>query len=186
MNWRLVGILMISVFLLEACGAYNPAPALLPAHIRAISVSMIINETPIFGIDDDLDRILRDEFIRDGRLEITNDAESDGSVEAVITRYILEPLTYDENHVVEEYKLWVLLDLRFIDRVQNKILWEEKNLEGFHRFFVQTKPGGLTEEEARDYVWDNLSRDIVKRTIEGFGSVSGVSSYLVPKNITEE
>ncbi|MFH1282729.1 MAG: LptE family protein [bacterium] len=174
------------VLLFQACGVYNPAPVVLPSHIRSISISPVINNTPIYGLEDELTRTIKDEFIRDGRIPINNDIESDGDVETVISRYILEPLSYDENHVIEEYKLWVLVDLRFIDRVRNKILWEERNLEGDHRFFVDTKPGGLTEDEAREFVWDNLSRNIIKRTIEGFGSVTGLSDKRAPQSISEE
>jgi hypothetical protein len=34
----------------------------------------------------------------------------------------------------------------------------------------------MTEEQAREKLWDIMSKDIVKRTVEGFGSVTGVSS----------
>ena len=39
---------------------------------------------------------------------------------------------------------------------------------------------GITEEEAREIVWDKLSRDIYKRTIEGFGSISGELERRIP------
>jgi hypothetical protein len=39
--------------------------------------------------------------------------------------------------------------------------------------------GGMTEEEAREYIWDKLSRDIVKRTVKGFGSAAGISERKV-------
>ena len=29
----------------------------------------------------------------------------------------------------------------------------------------------MTEEQAREYLWKNFSKMIVKRTVEGFGSV---------------
>jgi hypothetical protein len=45
---------------------------------------------------------------------------------------------------------------------------------------METKPGGIPEEEAREILWDLFARDIVKRTIEGFGSVSGASERKVP------
>ena len=39
---------------------------------------------------------------------------------------------------------------------------------------------GMTEEEAREIIWEKLSRDIVKRTIKGFGSVTSASEKKVP------
>ena len=38
---------------------------------------------------------------------------------------------------------------------------------------------GMTEEEAREYIWEKLSRDIVKRTINGFGNAGGISARKV-------
>ena len=33
----------------------------------------------------------------------------------------------------------------------------------------------MTEEQAREQIWDILARNIVKRVVEGFGSVTGTS-----------
>jgi hypothetical protein len=40
----------------------------------------------------------------------------------------------------------------------------------------------MTEEQARGQVWDQLSRDIVKRTTDGFGSVWSQSSKRTQAN----
>ena len=64
---------------------------------------------------------------------------------------------------------------QFIDKSTNQILWEEKNLEGILSFPAQTLRGGLTEEQAREQIWDILARNIVKRVVDGFGSVTGTS-----------
>lgn len=52
-------------------------------------------------------------------------------------------------------------------------------MEQSYRYFVETQPGGMTEDAAREQLWDLFARDIVKRTIEGFGSVSGASERKV-------
>jgi len=41
----------------------------------------------------------------------------------------------------------------------------------------------MTEEEAREELWERFANDIVRRTIEGFGSVTGVSPHTVPREI---
>ena len=120
--------------------------------------------------------------MRDGRLQVVNKEEdADGVVGADINRYILQPLTYDKNLVTQQWKLWVLLNVYFIDRVNNVTLWTEPNMEGIQIYYDVSQPGGITEEEARTMMWDNLSADIVKRTVEGFGSVQTPSDNKVPK-----
>jgi hypothetical protein len=159
----------------------GPEPATMPAHVRKIAVRPIVRrvETPghnIVGWEDKLRLRIQDELIRDGRFSYVNDeAQADGVLFTEITRLLFEPLSYDANNVVQEIKLWVVMDIGFLDRVQDKVLWEEPNLEQEFLYFVSTVPGGFTDEEARDELWDRFARDIVKRLVEGFGSVTGSS-----------
>jgi hypothetical protein len=104
-----------------------------------------------------------------------------GILIAEIERYINEPVSYDQNLIVQERKLWVLVNIYFWDKVQGKIIWTEPNLQGVQRYFVESRPGGISEEEARTIVWDKLARDIYRRTIEGFGSVTGELDRNVPQ-----
>ncbi len=174
-------VLLLFAVGMAGCGAYQPASIILPSHIRAVVIRPFVNETSFYGLEERLNLILADEFIRDGRIAITNEESADGALNGRIVRYILEPITFDVNQVIEEYKLWVYVDIRFEDFKEGTLLWEEKNFEGTHTFYVETKPGGITEEEAREIIWEDLSRDIVKRTIEGYGSVGGISDRVVPR-----
>lgn len=175
-------LLVAGMLFLAGCGgAYAPALVVMPSHIKSIVIRPFVNETSVYGLEDRLNLMLTDEFIRDGRIAISNEENAEGAVNGRIVKYILEPITFDANQVIEEYKLWIYIDIRFEDLQEGKMLWEEKNFEGTYTFFVDTKPGGITEEEAREIIWDDLSRDIVKRTIEGYGSVGGVSERYVPR-----
>ncbi|MBN1621338.1 MAG: hypothetical protein JW871_01960 [Endomicrobiales bacterium] len=169
--------------LIAGCSSpYAPAPQILPAHIQKIAIRPFVNNTTQYGLEEKLMLKVVDEFVRDGRLVITNnEEEADGVLVGEINRYILQPLTYDQNLVTKQYKLWILLNVYFIDKKDNVTLWSEPNLEGIEIFYDATEPGGQTEEEVREMIWENLSRDIVKRTFEGFGSVSGASEKKIPK-----
>lgn len=159
------------------CSApYTPAPQILPSHIKKLLIKPVVNTTSQYGLEEKLTLQIVDEFIRDGRLGIaTTEADADGVVITEIKRYILQPLTYDANNVPQQYKLWILANVYFVDKVNNVTLWTEPNMEGIQIYADAALPGGLTEEEAREQIWDKLSRDIVKRTMSGFGSVSGAS-----------
>lgn len=173
----IVPLFLSAVVFFGGCASpYKPAPQILPQHIKKISIRPFINNTTQYGLEEKLTLEVINEFIRDGRLALTNNEdEADGAIVGEINRYILQPLTYDANMVAEQYKLWVLLNVYFIDKKDNLTLWSEPNMEGIQIFFDASKPGGRTEEEVREIVWNNLARNIVKRTVEGFGSVSGAS-----------
>ena len=65
----------------------------------------------------------------------------------------------------------VLLNLRFIDKNSQETIWQEPALQQIYIFSAATLDGGMTEEQAREELWKNFAKMIVKRTVEGFGSV---------------
>ncbi len=164
--------------LVAACGtdvAYKPTPQLIPQHVQRLALTPILNKSQQFGLEDKLMLRVRDEFLRDGRYPLVPEPESQGVVGITISRYILTAVQYDATQAATAYKLRILVDLQFIDKSTNQILWEEKNLEGILSFPAQTLRGGLTEEQAREQIWDILARNIVKRVVYGFGSITGTS-----------
>ena len=171
-----------SALVLSGCPyAYTPSTALMPQHIKKVGLRPIKNTTSFFGLEDKFTLRLQEEFTRGGQYPLVSEDLAEGILIAEIERYINEPTSYDENLIVQERKLWVLVNIYFWDKVQNKILWSEPNLQGIHRYLVESRPGGINEEEARKIVWDKLSRDIFKRTMEGFGSVKGELDRNVPQ-----
>jgi hypothetical protein len=169
---------LLALTLLLGCGqdiAYRPTPQILPANIKRLSLRQIQNKTQQFGLEDKLLLRVRDEFLRDGRYPLLPEANAEGIVVITISRYILTPIQFDANLIPTAYKLRVLLDLQFVDKEKNTALWEEKNLEGTVTYPASILPGGRTEEQAREEAWEQLASDIVKRVVEGFGSVTGTS-----------
>ena len=161
-----------------ACGtdiAYKPTAQIIPQHVRRLALRTAANKTQQFGLEDKLSLRVRDEFLRDGRYPLVPESESQGIVVMTVSRYILTAVQYDATQAATAYKMRILVDLQFIDKSTNQILWEEKNLEGGLSFPALTLRGGLSEEQAREQIWDVLSRSVVKRVVDGFGSVTGTS-----------
>jgi hypothetical protein len=176
MNKRIATLVLAAMA--SACGtdvAYKPTPQLLPQHVQRLALRPIANKTQQFGLEDKLSLRVRDEFLRDGRYPLVPEPESQGIVWITISRYILTAIQYDSTQAATAYKLRILVDLQFIDKSTNHILWEEKNLEGILSFPAVNLRGGLTEEQAREKIWDILARNIVRRVVYGFGSITGTS-----------
>jgi len=175
--------LCIALLLAAAgCGqdiAYHPAPQILPSNIKKVAIRLVINKTQQFGLEDKLTLRIRDEALRTGQYPIVPEDDCDGIILVTIQRYVLTPIQYDATLIPTAYKLRVIVDLQFIDHASNQILWDEKNMEGIQTYAASTLPGGLTEEQAREQIWDSLSRDIVTRVVQGFGAVTGTSSRRV-------
>lgn len=158
---------------------YQPAPQILPARIQRLAVRNVANKTHQFGLEDKLTLRIRDEFLRNGRYPVAPEASADGIVAVTLRRYVLAPTQFDAVNTPTVYKLRVIADLQFIERATNTALWEEEGLEGVQVYTAPTLSGGITEEQARELIWDTMARDIVKRTVEGFGSVTGASKRFI-------
>jgi len=173
-------ILVLGLFLFFGC-AYTPVE-ILPKHIKTIAVPTLINKTARYGIESKLTDAVIEEFIRDGHLSISKKEEADAILTGEIVTYVLEPLSYDATEVVEQYKLWVVVNLSFRDLTTEEVLWEEKResidgnliggIEGDVRYYVTPKAGRTveTEEEAQDRLVVELADRIVRRTVYGWGS----------------
>ena len=176
MNRRLLPLVLIMIA--SACGtdvAYRPTEQILPQRVQRLALRSVINKTQQFGLEDKLLLRVRDEFLRDGRYPLVPESEAQGIVSITITRYILTAVQYDATQAVTAYKLRILIDVQFVDKSTNQILWEEKNLEGSQSYPASTLRGGFTEEQSREQIWDILAKNVVKRTVDGFGSVTGTS-----------
>ncbi|MEF3279451.1 MAG: hypothetical protein K6357_00560 [Elusimicrobiota bacterium] len=155
---------------------YNPAPQILPQHIKSLAVLPFSNKSSIFGIEEKLTLKIIDEFLRDGQYKVVSEEIADGIISGEIKNYLMVPIQYDSNMVPTVYKITINYSIKLIDRKNNSILWEENTLVANQIYSAPTLPGGMTEEAAREKIWDIISKDVVKRTVEGFGSVTGVSS----------
>ena len=169
--------LILPLLLLCACAEvqdniyYKPNAQILPQHIKKIHVRPFINRTEVFALEDRLTISVVDEFLNNGLYSIVNENQADGVLAGEIMRYILLPVQYDTQLVPTVYRMEVLLNLRFIDKTTNETIWQEPGLMQVYTYSASTLPGGLSEEQAREKLWGNFAKMIVKRTIDGFGSV---------------
>jgi hypothetical protein len=173
---------VLAAFALASCGedvAYKPAPQILPSNIQKLGIQQIVNKTQQFGLEDKLALAIRDQFLADGRYPVVPVEEASGIVLVTVTRYLLTPIQYDATLNPTTFKLRVAVDLQMLDKASNQVLWDEKNLEGVLVFPGSTLAGGLTEEQARENIYPVIATKIVKRVIDGFGSVTGTSERRV-------
>jgi len=173
--------------MLAACSSpdvlYRPTEQKMPQYIKRISVRPFSNKTQQFGLEEKLTLKTIDEFLKNGEYTISPESSAQGVIVGEINHYILTPIQYDVNLVPTVYKLNVLVAVRFLDKTTNRYLWEEPALQAVKMYSASTLPGGMTEEAAREALWEILAKDIATRTVEGFGSASSASMKKVPQNI---
>lgn len=173
---------------LAGCGAssdiiYKPAEQKLPQHIKRIAVRPFANKTQQFGLEEKITLKVIEEFLKNGEYTVSPENAAQGVIVGEISHYILTPIQYDVNLVPTVYKLNVIAGVRLLDKEYNRYLWEEPALQVTKMYSAANLPGGLNEEQAREALWEILAKDVVMRTVQGFGSVSGVSQKKIPSEV---
>jgi hypothetical protein len=178
-------IFITAALALSGCGAssdiiYKPAQQKLPQHIQKIAVRPFANKTQQFGLEEKITLKVIEEFLKNGEYSVAPENAAQGVLVGEISHYILTPIQYDINLVPTVYKLNVIASVRLLDKEYNRYLWEEPALQVTKMYSASTLPGGLTEEQAREALWEILAKDVVLRTVSGFGSVSSTSKKKLP------
>ena len=182
-----LSILLAACACLAACAGgnttYTPQAQIMPQHIKKIAVRPILNRTEVFALEDKFYNELYDTFLRNGMYQIVaENAGAQGVVVTTISRYLNVPIQYDSQLIPTVYKMDIWLDVVFMDATTNTPVWREPALLGTQVYAASTLPGGLTEQQARDIIFEKLSKDIVKRTVDGFGSVRSENKKKVMNN----
>ncbi|MDR0734291.1 MAG: LPS assembly lipoprotein LptE [Elusimicrobiota bacterium] len=172
-------IFLAPLFFICGCAAldaerayYRPNDQIMPQHIKKLHVRPFINRTNVFALEDRLTIEVVDEFLRNGSYNIANEGAADGVLAGEIIRYILVPIQYDSQLVPTVYRMEALLNVKLLDKQTQTTVWQEPALLQVYTYSASTLPGGVTEEAAREQMWKNFAKMIVKRTVEGFGSVT--------------
>ncbi|MBR3899243.1 MAG: hypothetical protein IKJ44_03110 [Elusimicrobiaceae bacterium] len=177
----------LCVLCMAACASegafYKPQAQIMPQHIKKVAIRPILNKTEIFAMEDKLYIRLYDEFLKNGSYQVVNENNgAEGIIVTTITRYLNVPIQYDSQLIPTVYKMDVWLDVVLMDKATNAPVWREPAFLGTQTYSASTLPGGLTEQQARERIWEKLSKDIVKRTVDGFGSVMSESKKKVMQN----
>ncbi len=178
---------LCSAAVLSACATegalYTPQAQIMPQHIKKVAIRSILNKTEVFALEDKFYNELYDEFLRDGTYQIVSENNgAEGVVVTTISRYLNVPIQYDSQLIPTVYRMDIWLDVVLMDKTTNAPVWREPAFMGTQIYAASTLPGGMTEVQARDVVFQKLSKDIVKRTVDGFGSVMSENKKKVMNN----
>ena len=161
---------LVSSCVLSSCGYTQKAH--LPNDIKTIAVPTFKNEIPPRdqfayqpGLEIELTNAIRDRFIFDGNLKVVDESKADAILEGSIVSYEQEGLRFDRLESVDEYRLFLVVKFKLIDRRTKKVLIEEPNFSGRTEFFVSQRPGSNRKKTTDSATFD-LARSLVDRIVE--------------------
>lgn len=180
LDHRVVLLLLTAYCLLLAGCGYTTRPGI-AAHLKTIYVKPFENKIdltqvttnlrdfPFYrpGTEVDLTRAVIARFQFTGLLRPASATRADAQLEGELLEFRREALRYDAAQNVEEWRLSVVANVRFIDRTNNTMIWEESGMTGDTTYFAL---GASAESEATalDRALTDLARRVVERSVENW------------------
>lgn len=142
----------------------------LPPDIKTVAVPVFRNRTLLPGIENILTPAVARAFANSGRLRVVSLGQADSVFEAEVLSYQLQSSAYTSQETVTEYRVVVILDVHFRDRIRGRTLWRQAGLQDHADFRApaQVAPLFSINEAALQRVADELAAKIVTFAIEQF------------------
>lgn len=172
-------IIFISLFSLLAAGCGYTTRSVIADRFHTVYVNPVINKIDITDesysanryrtysafIETEITQALIDKFLSDGNLRPTSEDAADLVLKGELVEFRKDPLRYDKNDDVIEYRLNLVLNLTLLDRRQSKVLWTENHFTGTTTYFTSDS-AVKTDDQAINEALADLARRVVERTIE--------------------
>jgi ABC-type uncharacterized transport system auxiliary subunit len=102
-----------------------------------------------------------------GLLRPASASKANCRLEGELMAFRRDALRYDASQQVEEWRLNIVVNLRFIDQTTNTLMWQEDNFTGDTTYFA-LGANAQSETTALDRAITDLARRIVERTVENW------------------
>ena len=169
----------ICCVLLSGCG-YTTRPGLAP-HLKTIYVQPFTNRIdftqvttsveslPLYrhGMEVTLTSAIIDRFQFTGLLRPASRERANCRLEGEVISFRRDALRYNASQQIEEWRLNLVVNVRFWDQTNNTLLWQEESLTGDTTYFAL---GSQAESEATalNRAITDLARRIVERSVENW------------------
>ena len=164
---------------LAGCG-YTTRPGI-PSNLRTVYVAPFANKInlaklptnndrfPIYrhAMERDLTNAVIDRYQFTGLLRPTKPETADTRLDGELIEFRRDALRYNASQQVEEWRLNLVVNLRFTDQTTGLVMWEEASFTGDTTFFA-IGPNAESEEAALERAITDLARRIVERSVESW------------------
>lgn len=162
---------------IAGCG-YTTRPGLAP-HLKTVYVKPFVNKIdvtqlttsdgrfPIYRhrMEVDLTNAVISRYQFTGLLRPATAERADCRLDGELVEFRRDALRYTASQQVEEWRLNVVVNLRFVDQTTQTVLWEESRFTGDTTYFA-LGANAESESAALDRAITDLARRIVERSVE--------------------
>ena len=182
---------LVSCLLVTGCG-YTTRPGL-ASHLKTVYIKPFTNKIDLTQLTTDYERFpiyrpgmevtvtnsVIDRFQFTGLLRPTRSEKADSRLEGELVEFRRDALRFNASQQVEEWRLSVVVNLRFYDLHGSPaegqatseggglLLWEDSRFTGDTTYF-ELGPNAESESKALDRAIEDLARRVVERCVENW------------------
>jgi outer membrane lipopolysaccharide assembly protein LptE/RlpB len=162
---RTLLILLPLLFLSSNC-YYSTSASALPPTIKTVAIPLFQNETFETDIKEQLTDAIVEKFLENNQLRVVDVRDADAMVIGTITDVREEALAFSQG-IINELRIWIVVNVRFEDVGNRNVLWEEEELLTFGDCEVVT--GTETDrEKGIELAVIKMADEILNRTVSGW------------------
>jgi len=173
-------LLSSTFYLLPSSCGYTTRPGL-ASHLKTVYVKPFVNKIdltqlttnqqqfPIYrhGMEVDITNAVITRYQFTGLLRPASAERADCRLEGELIEFRRDALRYDASQQVEEWRLNIVVNLRFIDQTTNTLLWEEQGFTGDTTYFA-LGANAESEASALSRARTDVARRVVERSVESW------------------
>lgn len=157
--------LLLVLTMVAGCGVNHSRS--IPPNVNNVYFAPVENNSSEPGLENILTDEATQQILADGRVELVDKDQADVVVKSTITQYRRIPLIYNDQDIVQQYKVRVEMRIRMLDADTGD------ELNRFDNVFRETtysdvNPPAETEFDAQQRVLRKLARDVVTTVVEGW------------------
>ena len=170
---------LVSCLFVAGCG-YTTRPGI-AVHLKTVYVAPFKNRIdvtrltagherfPIYRhqMEVDLTKAVLNRYQFTGLLRPSTATRADSRLEGELIAFRRDALRYNASSQVEEWRLSLVVNLRFYDQTTETLLWEEASFTGDTTYFA-LGPNAESEGGGLDRAITDLARRVVERTVEAW------------------
>jgi len=174
-------ILMVLPVLLISCSSLQEAPSqianviekssgetIIPRNANSLFIYPVKNKTSRQDIEDKMMRGIKNKISLEGRVALVVDIRSaELSLECIINNYIIEAIEFRDIGRPVRMRLKIFISAKLYDRKRDKVIFFDPEMQSY-KIFSDVLTPVETEEQALDFVIDNLTNRIMEKTRTGW------------------
>lgn len=154
---------LIFIFI-GSCVSYSFKGGSFPEDTKTIYLPFISNQTNMYGIEQTLTNIIRDDFLKDGRLVLKDNNDADLILNLTIQSYSNNVYSYTSNEEVKEYEISIIISATYINNITNDTIWDNKIINAKKTYSAYNE----NEENGIEYTAKEFSENLISLMTENW------------------